>query len=205
MHKIILLLLTTQIFAAMNWYAQQYTHRDLSYKFDYEINAVRKKDSDGMYRTAKIFLTIYNKHKKAIQKINLNTPFLFEDAYKNCNRVRSYINGYKKDAEAFDYDFGDLIIADLNFDGKEDIAIKYNSGGNGGPVYNFYLQDNTGHFRMDHFLTDTMVSFPKYIDIKHKILTTQIHANVHQEGKKLFKYNPKTKKWHLVKWVMVEY
>ncbi|WP_295712514.1 hypothetical protein [Mucilaginibacter sp.] len=144
-----------------------------------------------------------NQDKKIQQRISFNTGLLFEDAYTSNKNARSYVTGVNKDTEVSDYDFGDLIIADLNFDEKEDIAIKYDSGGNGGPVYNFYLQDKTGNFKLSKYLTNRVCSFPFYIDNRHKTIATQIHANVSQEGRKTFKYNPLTKKWRLVKWEMI--
>jgi hypothetical protein len=186
-------------------HAQTCLHTDLSKKFDYKITLHMKKiTNDSIDRD--ITLCIINKKNQAIlQKINFISPFLFDTVYTDCNAVRSYITGKNEDMEAPDYDFGDLIIADLNFDGKEDIAIKYDSGGNGGPFYNFYLQSGNGKFVLSHFLTDHVGSFPKYVNSKHKTVTTQIHANVHQEGKKTFRYNPTTKKWRLIRWVMVDY
>jgi len=138
-----------------------------------------------------------------VQKISFNAGFLFEEAYQKCNTVRSYITGRNQNKEVLDYDFGDLIVADLNFDGKEDLAVKYDSGGNGGPMYNFYMQDENGQFKIDNFLTDSVGSFPRFISFKSKTITTQIHANVYQEGKKSFRYDSASKKWKLVRWVMV--
>jgi len=149
-------------------------------------------------------LIVLNKKDRLVQKINISPGYLFETAFKNDSNSRSYVTGKNRRTEVYDYDFGDFIVADLNFDGKEDIAIKFDSGGNGGPLYTFYMQDVTGHFKIDNFLTDTVGSFPAYINLKHKTITTQIHANVHQEAQKTFKYNSHRKKWHLIKWTMVE-
>ncbi|MGF7076881.1 XAC2610-related protein [Mucilaginibacter sp. 3215] len=129
---------------------------------------------------------------------------MYEDVFKNCDATRSYITGYRKNAEVSDYDFGDLVIADVNFDELEDIAIKYDSGGNGGPLYNFYLQDKNGHFYLSRYLTDSVGSFPAYINPKQKTITTQIHANVRYEARKTFRYNSKSQKWKLIKWQMID-
>lgn len=183
-------------------------HTNLSCKFNYQTTKLVKPSAeDEVFKKYKVILGIYKKgNGKLIQGIIIDDSLnvFYEDTYSNCKAVRSYITGYRKNAEVLDYDFGDLIIADLNFDGKEDIALKHDVGGNGGPLYGFYMQDKAGHFYIDHFLTNSVGSFPKYIDPNHKTLTTQIHANVHQEGRKTFKYNSKTKKWHLIKWIMVE-
>jgi len=186
-------------------YAQRCLYTNLSYKFNFEVVIKRTLDTDINHeRISAMTLLVLNKKNKLLQKIELSPGYLFDTAFRNNSSVRSYITGINKKTEVLDYDFGDFIVADVNFDGKEDIAVKVDSGGNGGPFYAFYMQDNTGHFIINHFLTDSVGSFPKYISIKHKTITTQIHANVGQEGRKTFKYNPYTKKWRLVKWVMVD-
>ena len=43
---------------------------------------------------------------------------------------------------------------------KEDFAIKKDSGGNGGPLYEFYLQNVRQKFVKDDFLTNTLEFFP---------------------------------------------
>jgi len=193
--------------------AQLITYTGLSNKYVYKINLVKNSDTtgyprdsqDNLYIDSKINLYIFNKSKRLIQKISFTAGILFDSAYKDNKNSRSYITGKNKNADASDYDFGDLIIADLNFDGKEDVVVKRDSGGNGGPFYNFYIQGNNGRFYKENYLTTYVGSFPAYIEPKKKTITTQIHANVSQEGKKTFKYDIKTHKWHLIKWVMVDY
>lgn len=165
----------------------------------------RTLDTNTNYeRVSAMTLKVLNKKNQAQQKINILPGYLFETAFKSDSNSRSFVTGKNKRAEVYDYDFGDFIIADLNFDGKEDIVIKFDSGGNGGPDYAFYMQNITGRFTRDNFLTDSVGSFPRYINVKNKTITTQIHANVHQEGQKTFKYNSHRNRWHLIKFVMVE-
>jgi hypothetical protein len=175
--------------------AQSVTYTDLSKKFIYQVNITRVKQADETIPKAAITFLILNRNKSVIQKFNLKSEFLFEEAYKNNKTSRSYITGFNKNAETPDNDFGDLIIADLNFDGKEDIAIKHDSGGNGGPFYNFYLQDTSGHFILSKYLTTCMGAFPINIDAKGKTLTTNIHTNVRGYNQTTYKYNIKTKQW----------
>ena len=184
--------------------AQLITYRGLSNKYVYKIGIIKKIDTNGINKESKISLFIFNKRDKLIQTIHFKEDLLFDTVFKDNKNVRSYVTGKNKDAEVSDYDFGDLVIADLNFDGREDIAVKYDSGGNSGPSYNFYMQDNSGRFWKDNYLTTYVASFPRYINRKNKTITTQIHATFDQEGRKTFKHNGKTRKWHLVKWVMVE-
>lgn len=203
MRKIIFLTFLISAFFTNDSNAQTCFHRNLSYKFNYKIEVTKSKDDSEVIEQGKVYLKIYDKHNRLLQTIYFECPYLSLDAYNHCNSVRSYITGYNKNKEVLDYDFGDFIVADLNFDGSEDFAIKYDSGGNGGPFYKFYVQDSNGLFRLDHFLTDSVGSFPAYIEFKQKKITTQIHADVGHEAQKTFKYNPKTKKWHLVKWILI--
>jgi len=190
--------------------AQDCLHTSLSYKFNYKL-AVKKTVYVDTFiesprvRNVVVHLKIYDKSDKKIhQALNIKLPDLHLDSFNNCDSVRSYITGYSKNKEVDDYDFGDFIVADLNFDGKEDFAIKCHYTVDGGPDYMFYIQDSVGNFRLNNFLTTHMGGFPKYFDAKRKTLTTQLHANVSQEAKKTFQYNSKTQKWKLIKWVMVD-
>ena len=201
-----MILLLLGIFYAMSTNAQQCIYTKLSKEHNFKISYILIKDTDlnNPFRTRKLTLTISNKKRKLIQQIKLNTNILYDDVFKKDTSSRSYITNFNTQADAPDYDYGDLIIADLNFDGKEDIALKFDSGGNGGPLYKFYLQNNRGTFDLSGYLTDYIGSFPANINSKNKTLTTQIHANVHQESRKTYKFNPQTKKWRLLKSVMIE-
>lgn len=163
--KAIVLVVLTFLTIGVN--AQNCLLKDLSKKFNYRIILSRMKA--GMSDNTKIQLLIYKKGQaKSSQIITFKAHLLYENAYSDCNKVRSDITGKNWAAEAPDYDYGELIIADLNFDGLEDIAIKNDSGGNGGPYYNFYLQDTKGHFTLSKYLTANMQSYPAEIDTNKK-------------------------------------
>ena len=113
----------------------------------------------------------------------------------DCNLCRSYQTGKNETVEEQDNDYGDIIVADFNFDKKEDLALKSDSGGNGGPAYKFYLQDSNGKFYLDNFLTDTMTYFPTHINKNNKTLTTLVHANAMELCKSIYKQDKATDKW----------
>ncbi len=182
---------------------QVHTYSKLSHTFIFRVQSTSFKDSNNIERLSDIKLTILNKATKRQQIIKFLPGLYFEGIFKSDSASRSYTTGYNKSVAVADYDFGDFVVADLNFDGKEDIAIKYDSGGNGGPFYNFYLQDAEGNFNKSNYLTERVGSFPQEIDSEHKTITTQIHANVSQEGRTTFRYDPKTKTWRLIKHVLV--
>ncbi|MES2064244.1 MAG: hypothetical protein V4456_20145 [Bacteroidota bacterium] len=163
-------------------------------------------NAQSIVDSADVTLIIRDKKSgKLYQKISFGANYINEDVYKDCTKCRSYITGYHQKSEVLDYDYGDLIIADLNFDGREDIAIKNDSGGNGGPYYNFYLQGVNGQFILSQYLTTNMQSFPAEINAGSKTLTIQIHANVHQDQRNTFKYNSDNKKWRFIKHRLISY
>ena len=181
--------------------AQKCIHTKLSRQFDYMISVIGPTHTDTSFsitsrKNAKVVLKVYTKHhKKLAQKIILKTDVLLEDAYDNCNNVRSYITSENRNKEAPDNEYGDFIVADLNFDGKEDLAIKYDSGGYPGPICAFYVQPDDMHFKNAVFLSEKMLFFPIDIDSKSKTLTTHAHADAYGYYESIFIYNPKTKKW----------
>jgi hypothetical protein len=184
-------------------FAQSCLHTDLSNKFNYKVTLLSHETDSGFHN--QVQLIILQKPSKAVtQKISFQAEYLFEDAYKDCNAVRSYITGKNKGAEIMDYDAGDLIIADLNFDGKEDIAIKNDSGGNGGPTYNYYLQTANGQFKKDIYLSENMRPFPSYINGKRKILITLTHASAMKQGETTYQYNTAKRKWRIIKHILVD-
>ncbi len=100
---------------------------------------------------------------------------------------------------SLDNDFGDLVVADLNFDSREDFAMIKDSGGNGGPVYNFYIQNESGEFILDKFLTEKMEFFPTRIVKSNRTLITKVHANVCQVGEHTYQLDVKLNKWKQIK------
>ncbi|RYZ00342.1 MAG: hypothetical protein EOO11_01915 [Chitinophagaceae bacterium] len=117
---------------------------------------------------------------------------LFYDTVPAYGDVRSYVTGYNRDKEALDNDYGDLVVADLNFDGREDLALKTDVGGTSGNYYTFFLQDDSGRFRKNDFLTDSVASFPGTIDARRKRLITFGHAGVRYLGEHRYRYVPAT-------------
>ena len=177
------------ILIASSGNAQTCTYKNLSKNFDFSVSYKSKNE----IKTISLIIT-QKATKKIFQEINFDSEYLSQFEFKECANVRSYSTGVNKNAKDLDNDFGNLIIGDFNFDGIEDLAIKQESGGNGGPLYNYYIQKNK-KFVLDVFLTNTMKFFPSEIDKNKKILITYVHANAYQFSKNLYLYDTKTKKW----------
>jgi hypothetical protein len=87
----------------------------------------------------------------------------------------------------------------LNFDGKEDIAIKREEGGNGGPIYNFYIQSKNKQFILDKYLSNEMLYFPDYIDGKEKTLHVYVRIDSLSEEGITYLYSDVSKTWSILK------
>jgi hypothetical protein len=137
--------------------------------------------------------------QQPIQTLALTSTYLFDSVFNKCSNVRSYITHTNTKIEALDNDYGDLIIADFNFDKLEDIAVKNDSGGNGGPSYTFFIQTRNGEFAIDKYLTEEMNYFPFEINTANKTLTTLVHANANEMSERTFKIDQTTYKWREIK------
>ena len=84
------------------------------------------------------------------------------------------------------------MIADLNFDGNEDIAVVVNVWSNKGYYYQYYLNTPKG-YQLDPFLTDSVQVFPSKIDTVLKQIETQAVAGICGVGVHSFGY--KNAKW----------
>ena len=158
-----------------------------------------------MKDSCQVLVSVFQKTSaRKIQTVQFTADYIFENDFTDCSAVRSYTTHVNDKLPDTDNDFGNLIVADFNFDGFEDIAVKRNSGGNGGPMYAFYLQKD-GTFYNNQFLTETIAFFPTQINKSQHTLTTLVHANAYQQCKKVFQYDPKKEHWKLIRKVFVNY
>ena len=173
---------------------------NLSNKYIYEIISLKKREDDRTFFTD-VYVNIINKiNSKVIQTIHRSgdeVRYLFEDTFNNASSSRSYITGYNKSKMIADGDFGDIIILDFNFDGKEDLAIKKDIGRE--CFYDFYIQKSEKEYILDNFLSiENLGRFPR-IDYGKKKMT---YAGIIGAGgwwEAEYIYNQKTKKWSLIK------
>ena len=177
--------------------AQNCIDFDLSKVYDFDIMLISKDKND--IGKAEIIIKIFDKLKREkIQTIQFESKFISKSkSFKECENNKSYqANTYLKSNEN---DFGDLIVADFNFDGNEDIAIKREEGGNGGPNYNFYIQSKNQQFIIDTFLSNEMSYFPDYIDSEKKTLHIYVRVDSSTEEGITYFYEEKSKTWKIEK------
>ncbi|UKN00974.1 hypothetical protein K6119_14660 [Paracrocinitomix mangrovi] len=164
----------------------------LSYKYNYKISFTEYYENSEAY---KHFWTveIFDKKMNLVDTIILDS-YLYYFPQDMQFVTTSYITDFNTDMKIMDEYYGDVVIADVNFDNLEDLAIAYDTGASNGPFYTFYIQNN-GHFERDGFLTDSVYKFPGKIDRRHKQITTYWHATASCSSENLFHYNSKTKSW----------
>lgn len=170
-------------------------HKNLSKEFNFEVKIRKIKSTIEEIDSNSVKIIVSNKITNKKQEINFGSGYLFQKTFIDCKTVRSYTTGINKKAQIIDNDFGDIIIADFNFDNREDFAVKNDSGGNGGPTYNFYIQDKNKNFILDQFLTTEMEFFPSKFILKSKRLITYVHANAYKVSENIFEYNEPLTKW----------
>ena len=176
--------------------AQQCRLTDLSKKYIYAINAERSKNRDGVSHISALKVEIIRKADlRSVQTLFIKSePTL--DSFSDCAFVSSYVTGKHPEDEGADNDWGDLIVADLNFDGREDVAVKEDSS-NSGAIYEFFTQTDSGKFVKNPFLSGSW--FPYKIDAKNKTLTTATAATTAGQLETVYKYDAASKKWRVLK------
>lgn len=179
--------------------SQTIKYANLSTNFIFETFIKRIKTKNA-FDSCLVKINVRNKSNDSIAKtIKFASNFLFEFSYSNKNSCRSYTTGKNKNNDILDNDFGDIIVADFNFDGKDDFAIKTEEGGNGGPLYSFYIQTDYLKFKKDRYLTDKVVYFPSKLNSTSKTITTIVHANAMGVNHNIYKLDSLTNKWKYIK------
>ncbi|OYU78845.1 MAG: hypothetical protein CFE23_16695 [Flavobacterium sp. BFFFF1] len=168
-------------------------HKNLSKSLDYQVSFERTKNDSCI-----ISVTVIKKDSNiSLQTVVIKSEFIFEKDFQDCAFTRSYTTHVNDDHNNADNQFEDFIVADFNFDGKEDFAVKRDSGGNGGSLYSYFIQNDNEKFELNDYLTNTMVYFPIIFNKKKLTLTTLVHANAYQRNRTIYKCDSKTT-WKIV-------
>jgi hypothetical protein len=163
--------------------------------FNFKVIPNPKKDD-----LLQIVIEVRRKDKsKNTQTLTIECEGFYLDSFDNCKNIRSYITKINNLLPSGDEtDSGNFIVADFNFDGLEDFAVKSDPGGNGGPLYTYFMQNDDRKFYKSSYLSNVVQFFPTEINPKKKTLTTFLHANAYQKNRRIFKYNQKAKKWKMI-------
>lgn len=173
-----------------------YIEKRLSNQFDIQVSFIQIADTVNKADSCNLRIVLSDRQtQKALDTLTLIYPQYCYDIFSSRNSIRSYTTGFNADSLASDNYFGDIVVADFNFDKKDDIAIFSNCGGNGGPTYQYYVQNSDSTFAAENYLTDTMRYFPEPINAKKKQLTTYVHAGARCMGRHIYQYNSTTATW----------
>ena len=146
--------------------------------------------------------------KNSIRRILSHTPpqtiqseplCLFGERFKGSNFALSFSTG--KNTSCFGVDGGgcDFIVGDFNFDNQDDFALKkFHGGASAQPRYDYYIQDGNGQFVRDTFLSDEIEFFAE-INKDKKTLKISAYENVYQRTETIYKIDPATKEWRVIK------
>jgi hypothetical protein len=179
-------------------FGQACTHDDLSKTLRIITQAKRKPGDSVEAIQCPVEVTIIDKaSNKIIQQISFKAPTLGYRSFVKCNCVRSYSTGKNRIAAIIGTDFGDIVVADFNFDSREDIAIRFDDE-NGGTYYRFYIQGKDRQFQLDSFLTDSMSIVPTYFNRAKKRLTTYRLAGV-RDAENIYQLHVRENKWSLIR------
>jgi hypothetical protein len=171
-------------------------HPNLSREFQIRTKLMRyvNKESQQDSSVVKVYLSDKATHE-LVDSMLVTSDFLLKEVFMNCGNVMSYSTKFNTDMEVVDNYYGDIVIADLNFDDREDVVVTHDSGGNGGPFYSYFLQTDSRTFSLDRFLTDSMTYFPAKLNSHEKTLVTYVHAGTCGLGEHVYQLDPKTARW----------
>lgn len=175
--------------------------KNLSFLYNYKIiDTVYKSNDEYFCGKTKRIIEISNKEDSIIQIIyvdKMDQPNYLYFSCKNEPKYRSQITGKNFKKRVVDDYFGELVIADLNFDGLEDFATPIDYGCDNGSHQAFYIQDENGSFTLNIYLTDSVIWFPQEINVKKKTFKTITNAGSFGVCYKTFLFDTTSQKWKL--------
>lgn len=180
---------------SLSAFGQTCSYKKLSKDFNFKISLLPKEDY-----LMQVKITVSDKwDAKKKQTLSIDTYGIYPDSFNDCKNARSFSTKINSELPTGnENDSGNFIVADFNFDGLEDFAVKIDIGGNGGPLYYYFIQGEDEKFYKSSYLSDIVKFFPIEINQKKKTITTYLHANTYQQHRRIFKYNQKAKKWKLI-------
>ena len=158
-------------------------HENLSDKFSFYVYSA----NDDEENPKVVNIVIQNKETSAKQELEHELNYI-SNLDLICKGI-SYFNKNKEIDEGLE-SFHGFIVADYNFDKLEDFAILYDTGGNGGPWFSYYLQNENGYFYLpDSFPLNPSSYFPVEINAENKTLKLQHPAGATKISTTVFQLN----------------
>lgn len=145
-----------------------------SKQFDLKIRFLKYEND-----SASVKITVFDKNSDSPEySLTLASDTKWQGVFESCKNIKSYSDQSIINDEIADNYFGDLVISDLNFDGKDDLAVFRNHGNSSGPFYDFLIQQDDLKFISNQFLKDSVRIFPSEIDSADKMIKTFEHSGI---------------------------
>ncbi|WP_276485516.1 XAC2610-related protein [Paraflavitalea pollutisoli] len=171
----------------------------LSEQFDVAVNFVRLTDSIEQEDSCLVQLLIRDKTSHAVlDSLTLSSIFYNDDVFAGCDNARSYTTRHQADREIYNGYQGDIIVADLNFDHLDDIAVISDVGFTSNALYHYFVQTTGRKFVADTYLTDSVAYFPEKIDPLRQQLVTRVPAGVCCLGIHTYQLGNANRQWQQI-------
>jgi len=175
---------------------------DLSNVYNYKIiDKYYCVNSHNYHDSVSRVIKIFNKKDSLIQIIRPNlkmTPWYFLELSVPLKKSRSYVTGKNVNYKDMDNYCGEIVVADLNFDGLEDFATPIDQGADNGPHYAYYIQNKKNRFLFNKYLTENLIWFPEKINDSLMTFTNEIPCTIYGLNYNTFKYDSISKKWRKI-------
>lgn len=174
----------------------QCEQQNLSRQFDVAVGFVRLTDSIEQQDSCIVQLLIRDKTSHSVlDSLTLSSTFYDDDVFAGCDNARSYTTGHGTQQQVYNGYQGDIIVADLNFDHLDDIAVISDVGFTGNALYHYYIQTTNRQFVPETFLTDSVAYFPEKIDAIRQQLVTRVPAGVCCLGVHTYQLGNANRQW----------
>lgn len=183
--------------------------KDLSNEYNYKIiDRFYSNESHRYFDTIIRIIKIFTKNDSLVQKIYPKlsmSPWYLNFVRKYRLRVsRSFITGKNAYYEDVDNYCGEIVVADLNFDGLEDFATPVDSGADNGPHYAFYIQQKNNKFKFNKYLSEEVIWFPEKFNDSLKTFTTITPCGIYGIAYQHFRYDTSTVQWRATKGYLID-
>jgi hypothetical protein len=178
--------------------------KNLSRQFNVELNISRFIEGDHLHDSCIARAILFDKKSKHIlDSVFVTSLFFYRNYFNNAHHAVSYSTRVHVFKQIVDNYAGDLIVDDLNFDGRDDVVMINDMGGNNGPFYSYFIQQADQKFILDKYLTDSVTYFPAEINRKRKTLTTYENAGACCVGKQVYQFDSAKQQWKQIKHVIL--
>ena len=119
-------------------------------------------------------IMIYDKKMNVVDSISIQDMYCLYPEFIDNKFSASYITGINKNKLNTEDRYKCIfLVADFNFDSKDDFIIVWDMGAQAGNIYEYYIQQDNNKFVLDTFLTEQVSYFPTKTDAKNRQLTVE--------------------------------